>query len=283
MIYTLVTKNRFGEITKVISFSCVTDYSKSLSATVTNNPVENGRQISDGVVVDLPTFDISGTVSSYDIFDDNKELVWDGEQFSLKETPIAIEETVRIEEQIENLLLESEVFTLLVSESNDRSNDVNTKYENLSKTKYQEYNNCVLTNFKTNDQSGTKDVVFLNLTIKQLNIAFVRKDALTKDEIQPSLQKVPRKSSSSGSNISSTNTNSTDTSGLGLENSDAAQGSKIAESGSTDDSVSFKHIKSELDQKKALNDANETVNQKLFQGQNAYRVDVLGGYEVRVK
>ena len=281
MIYTIIKKNRFGEVQQVISFSCVTDYSKSLSASVTSNPVENGRQISDGVVVDLPTFDISATISSYDIFDDNRELIWNGEVFAPRQ-PI-VQPDIRIEQVIEKLLIDGEVFTLLVSEDNDRSSEASLKYENLSKSKYEEYNNCVLVNYSLNDVSGTKDVSFIKLSIKQLNIAFVRKDQLTTDEQQPSLQKVPRKQSTSGSVSSTTDTANTDTSNLGLEGKDAASKTQIAKPATPEDNATFKHIKSELDQERALNDANEFANQRKMQGYNSYVVPVLGGYEVRTK
>lgn len=225
MIYTLISKDKTGSVQNVISFSTVSEYSKTMSATVTTNPVENGTYISDGVIVELPTFDLSAIITSYDIFDDSREITWDGEKFSSSTNNAEYKEPV--EKVLESLLLESEVFTLLVSKENDRSSNLTTKHENLLKSKYQEFNNCVITNYTISDTAGTNDVFFVKLTIKQLNIAFVRKDQLSVSEQRPTLQEIQQKQTTVGSSSSTTDTSSTDTSNLGTTNGDA---SKIEES-----------------------------------------------------
>lgn len=224
MIYTLISKDRFGGIKNIVSFTTVTDCTKTLSATVTNNPVENGTQISDGVIIESPTFDISAVITSYDIFDENRELKWDGEKFS----PVsgsALTNVLPVEKLVERMFLDAEVFTLLVSERNSRATNPNIKQGSLMRSKYQEFSNCVITNFSTTDTAGTQGVFFVKLNIKQLNVAFVRRDQLEVSEQRPALvgKKQNASNKTNSSSVSVSDTSSTNTDDLALKNGDPAK------------------------------------------------------------
>lgn len=225
MVYTIIVNNKFNELLKVISFSTVTDASKNISASVSNNPVESGSVISDNVVVDLPSFSISGILSSYDIFDDSRELVWNGTDFTTNQSEIK----KAVEDDIENLILTSTVFTLLVTENNDNTGNTDqVRYENLLKSVTKEYKNCIITNYDTTDNSGVKDAIFFKLQIKQLNIAFVRIDQLTESEKQPALKATPKKSTATNAGNAKTETDQV-TSGSGIEKEDPSEIEKAKE------------------------------------------------------
>lgn len=251
MIYTIIVTDKFNELQKVISFSTVTDASKNISASVSNNPVESGSVISDNVVVDLPSFSINGILSSYDIFNDNKELVWNGTDFTTNET--AAQKAV--EDDIENLILTSTVFTLLVTEDNDNTaNTDQVRYQNLLKSVSREYKNCIITNYDIQDNAGVKDAVFFKLQIKQLNIAFVRVDQLTEAEKQPALKATPKKSTATNAGNAKTES-TTATDGSGIEKEDPSEIEKAKE-----DLEQQKSYQSSIDQ--SQKDLRSLENQK---------------------
>lgn len=221
MIYTIIIKDRTQTVTKVLSFSSVTEASKSLSATVSNNPVENGMQISDHIVVNNPSFDLSGIISGYDIFNASNELKWDGNQFNFASAPASAQKLI-IEDELDNLILDGVVFTLLVTEQNSYETDPQLQYSNLSLSKVKEYNNCVLVTYGTNEQAGVDKVTFFRMSIQQLNIAYVRKDVLTAEERQPMLVKTPRSTNTNaGGASSSKSTAGDDDTGVGIKPEDS--------------------------------------------------------------
>ena len=275
MIYTIIIKDRTQTVTKVLSFSSVTEASKSLSATVSNNPVENGMQISDHIVVNNPSFDLSGIISGYDIFNASNELKWDGNQFNFASAPASTQKLI-IEDELDSLILDGIVFTLLVTEQNSYESDPQLKYSNLSLSKVKEYNNCVLVTYGTNEQAGVDKVTFFRMSIQQLNIAYVRKDVLTAEERQPMLVKTPRSTNTNagGASSSKSSTGDEDGSGLGIkpEDSKTIEDGKI---GLADDSKA----KIDLQQTKLDNKRLEFEKQAY---ENAVTISSESGRQTRV-
>lgn len=220
MIYTIIIKDRTQSVSKVLSFSSVTDVSKTLSASVSNNPVESGMPVSDHIVVNNPSFDLSGIISGYDIFNPSNELTWDGTQFNFASTPASTQKLI-IEDELDEIILDGVVFTLLVSEENSFETDPQQKYESLKKSKTKEYNNCVLLNYTSNEQAGVDKATFFRLSIQQLNIAYVRKDVLTAEERQPMLVKTPRATNVNAGGASSSKGKADDADAVGLKSEDS--------------------------------------------------------------
>ena len=82
MIYSLIINGS----DEVISFSSVTDFTESLSATVTMHETEVGFPISDNVIFSNPEFSISGVFSYYNSM--TREIVLEDCEFLVKQDRI---------------------------------------------------------------------------------------------------------------------------------------------------------------------------------------------------
>lgn len=177
MIYNIVVKDASGGVSKVISFDSITRVSKGMSASVTSNTVESGYEISDSITLAKPKFDISAIITAYNIYDDDYELIWDGTAFVSTSNQTDEEKQITVQRDIEDLMTERTVFTLLQSyeESYVRSS-YDEQYLELKKSVVREYNNCVLTSVVFDEQAGVSGAVFPNMTIEQISVAYVRVD-----------------------------------------------------------------------------------------------------------
>ena len=215
MIYSFVVRNETGTIEKIISFDSVTSVSRSLSGTVTKNAVENGLPISDHMSLENPKFDISGVVSSYNILDEALELVWNGTTFESKGDAPSFDRHLEIELELERLWKERTVFSILRTKENSDVSEPDGKYSNLSESKVAEYLNCVITNLVFPEEAGEFNVIKPKMSIEQVNVAYVSKEKLKKEEQQPALTPIQKQPQQLGSANTST-TNSKDESGVGI-------------------------------------------------------------------
>ncbi len=183
MIYTLIVKD--GEsIEKILTLDCVNNFSKSMSGTVTKNPVENGFPISDHVSLENVRFDLSGIITSYSILDDDLELRWNGEYFETVGTPQ--DRLTLIEADIEDTFKKREVVTLVESET-FISGDT-TSVSQVKEVAIREYDNVIITNLTIESPNGASGAKFVRVSAEQVQVAFIEKAELSPEEQTPRLE-----------------------------------------------------------------------------------------------
>lgn len=204
MIYSFVKFSKDGKtVQRVFSFDVIQSFSESWSANVSKSTVESGFPIADNITVENPVFNISGVLSSYSIFDNTKELVWDGEDFVQEQGNVDLLRHITLRNDLKALFLERDFFTLLESEKNSFTGEDKERLDQLKSGYSQSYKNCVLTNFSIDYSDTSQDVVFVKLVVEQLNIARVITTELSAAQMTPRLvalkKEVINKSSSTTS------------------------------------------------------------------------------------
>lgn len=204
MIYSFVKFSKDGKtVQRVFSFDVIQSFSESWSANVSKSTVESGFPIADNITVENPVFNISGVLSSYSIFDNTKELVWDGEDFVQEQGNVDLLRHITLRNDLKALFLERDFFTLLESEKNSFTSEDKERLDQLKSGYSQSYKNCVLTNFSIDYSDTSQDVVFVKLVVEQLNIARVITTELSAAQMTPRLvalkKEVINKSSSTTS------------------------------------------------------------------------------------
>lgn len=160
MIYSLLINGS----DEVISFSSVTDFTESLSATVTMHETEVGFPISDNVVFSNPEFSISGVFSYYnsmtrEIILENGEFVV--REFSSKASPV--ESHVDIEKRIRNVYESKKPFSIVKS----------TSLNDVTGTEVDRIKSCVMRGLTFNTTSDRHGAVFPSMQIVQVRQAEV--------------------------------------------------------------------------------------------------------------
>lgn len=204
MIYSFVKFSKDGKtVQRVFSFDVIQSFSESWSANVSKSTVESGFPIADNITVENPVFNIAGVLSSYSIFDNTKELVWNGEDFVQEQGNVDLLRHITLRNDLKALFLERDFFTLLESEKNSFTGEDKERLDALKSGYSQSYKNCVLTNFSIDYSDTSQDVVFVKLVVEQLNIARVITTELSAAQMTPRLvalkKEVINKSSSTTS------------------------------------------------------------------------------------
>lgn len=183
MIYTLLRKNG-EEISTLITFDAVTSVEEKWSAKVTTQTVESGFDISDSITVDPPTFNLSGVVTSYSIYDTSSEISWNGTDFVIKNIP-QDERHVRLRNEILGLISEGVVITLV--ESLETSSNPNKKiaYEETVSGWNREIPYCVITSASFSPPDSGHGAFIVNLELQRVFIASVVTDELHPNDIAP--------------------------------------------------------------------------------------------------
>lgn len=188
MIYSFVKFSKDGKtVQRVFSFDVIQSFSESWSANVSKSTVESGFPIADNITVENPVFNISGILSSYSIFDNTKELVWDGEDFVQGQSNVDLLRHITLRNDLKALFLERDFFTLLESEKNSFTGEDKERLDAMKSGYSQSYKNCVLTNFSIDYSDTSQDVVFVKLVVEQLNIARVITTELSAAQMTPRL------------------------------------------------------------------------------------------------
>lgn len=204
MIYSFVKFSKDGKtVQRVFSFDVIQSFSESWSANVSKSTVESGFPIADNITVENPVFNIAGVLSSYSIFDNTKELVWNGDDFVQEQGNVDLLRHITLRNDLKALFLERDFFTLLESEKNSFTGEDKERLDQLKSGYSQSYKNCVLTNFSIDYSDTSQDVVFVKLVVEQLNIARVITTELSAAQMTPRLvalkKEVINKSSSTTS------------------------------------------------------------------------------------
>lgn len=208
MIYTLVKKNDEGNVDAVFSFDTVNSYSESWSGTVSKNTVEYGFPVADHINIENPSFEISGKLSTYSIFNSDAEITWDGEDFKQQgDSEKSSTGHLVARENLRNLFLARSTMTLLETDKNSFQTNKDAKVTELKSGYTYEYNNCVITslNFSVPENS-VGGVIAVQMRVEQLNIAYVQTTQLTDAEKQKRIVPLTKSADNIGKSETSTTT-----------------------------------------------------------------------------
>lgn len=170
MIYTIVRKDKDNNIDAIISFDSVSSVDESWSATVTSQTVEYGFNISDNINIEAPTYSIAATLSSYSLFNQNKEIVWDGQDFSSSDTTDRNSHVVARDEIIE-IFKDRSIVTLIESEANSNNSNLSEKYQELTSSYNREIDTCVITSLSIGHPDQGTGAFLVSMTIQKINLA----------------------------------------------------------------------------------------------------------------
>ena len=208
MIYAIVVNNDQGDAESYLTFESISSYSENWTGTVSKSTVESGFPIADHINIENPVFNVSGVLSEYSIFRDDREIYWNGEDFVQ-----ALENTSESSHLIaKDYLIKTTkggtVITLLESKINSFLSNRTQRYEKIRSGLTKEYNNCVITDLSFEVSENTQNSsIRVSMKIEQLNIARTQTTELTEQEMQKSIiPKVAKTSTNAGSSAASTTT-----------------------------------------------------------------------------
>lgn len=187
MIYTLINRDKDGNIAQIISFDSVQSFTESLRSTISTSTVEYGFPISDNITTENPTYSLNTTVSSYSLFNSDKEIYWDGEDFVSDSSP---DKNIHIymRDSVKSLWENRQVVSILESEKASFEEDIETKYTQLTSKYSKEYLNCVITSLEIDTSESSNGVIFLKMNIEKVDVAYVSFGQLRPDQMQPPLR-----------------------------------------------------------------------------------------------
>ena len=188
MIYTLINRDKDGNIAQIISFDSVQSFTESLRSTVSSSTVEYGFPISDNVTTENPTYSLNTTVSSYSLFNSDKEIYWDGQDFVTSSSTTDTSLHIYMRDSVKSLWENRQVISILESEKASFEVNLETKYTQLTSKYNKEYLNCVITSLEIDTGESSNGVIFLKMSIEQVDVAYVSFGQLQEDQMQPPLK-----------------------------------------------------------------------------------------------
>ena len=247
MIYTLINRDKDGNIAQIISFDSVQSFTESLRSTVSSSTVEYGFPISDNITTENPTYSLNTTVSSYSLFNSDKEIYWDGEDFVSDSSP---DKNIHIymRDSVKSLWENRQVVSILESEKASFEEDIETKYTQLTSKYSKEYLNCVITSLEIDTSESSNGVIFLKMNIEKVDVAYVSFGQLRPDQMQPPL----RNHSKVVTDLGTTKTTTTDD-----NSSNKPDAKSVAEKKSDPTSIKKQVPDGVLTENKSLKDAVE--------------------------
>lgn len=208
MIYTIVVKNDKGGAESYLTFESVSSYSESWTGTVSKSTVEYGFPIADHINIENPVFNISGVLSEYSIFKDDREIFWNGEDFVQALENNSDDSHLVAKDYLIKTTKEGTVITLLESKTNSFLSNGAQRYEKIRSGLTKEYDNSVITDLSFEVSENTQNSsIRVSMKIEQLNIARTQTTTLTDQEMQKAIiPKVAKTSVNAGSATTSTST-----------------------------------------------------------------------------
>ena len=280
MIYTLINRNKDGNIAQIFSFDSVQSFTESLRATVSSSTVEYGFPISDNITTENPTYSLSTTVSSYSLFNSDKEIYWDGQDFVSRSSP----ETalhIYMRDSIKSLLENRQVISILESEKESFEIDLETKYTQLTSKYSKEYLNCVITSLEIDTGESSNGVIFLKMTIEKVDVAYVSFGQLQEDQMQPPLKAHSKVVTDLGTAKTSTttdeSTNKPDSTSVAEKKPDVAP---VRNAVQTSTQINNKSLEAHRDALKTAVGLHMQGNPSIFRSEkvgNGWRLDVVKG------
>lgn len=207
MIYSIAVEQN-NTIKGFITFDCVTSFNRSVSANISQNPVESGFTISDNITVNNRKFTLTALATSFSIFNENAEIVWDGTKFAPKES-IDPYDYLKLANQIDLLITTGTVFKLY-------RNSERVDEESLGVNPIDTFTNLVISDMSDDISANQSGVSEIKLQFEQLQIAYVDIDVLDSDLGENNPLLVGVKKSNPNVPSSSTNTNATEENGKSI-------------------------------------------------------------------
>lgn len=158
MIYTFLLPDN-----SLISFDSVTEFSESMSASVTSYEVEAGFPISDNMVLSNPKFTINGILSYYN--SPKREIILRDGEFVLVDNVESVTESIHIEleKKIRDLMANKTPFTIIKS----------TSLFDILGTEVERIPNCLLESNNFNYSPTESGAVFPKMSIQQVRLSVV--------------------------------------------------------------------------------------------------------------
>lgn len=173
MIYTIVRKDKSNKIDAVISFNSISSMEESWSSTVTNQVVEYGYNVTDNINIEAPTFSISAVLSSYSLFDTDKEIVWTDDSFKTNETTADKNSHVKARDEIIKIFSDRRMVTLLESEVDSSNKDLTQKETELKAGHFKETDSCIMTSLSISHPSEGYGAFLVNVTLQKIVTATI--------------------------------------------------------------------------------------------------------------
>ena len=213
MIYTIVRKDDREVIDAVISFDSITSFDESWSASVTTQTVEKGFNISDHVNIEPEQYSIDAIISSYSLFNPNREIFWDGEAFTIKNLDSA-DSHIEARDELIRIFKEGKVISLMESSANSSSSIFSNKVEELQSGYYKEISPCVMTSLSISHPNAGSGAFYVSIKIQRIYTATVQSGVLDK-EVPSLIGLTPSATAKVGSNSKSSNDADEDVGNIG--------------------------------------------------------------------
>lgn len=181
MIYTIYRKNDKNRIDAIISFDCITSMDESWNATVTNQTVEYGFNITDNINIESPTYSISGVISSYSLFTREKEITWDGDFFNFN-ADIDLSYHTTLRDHMIKIFSDRKTITLLESSVKSDNNNAEKRIEETKSGYKKEIENCIITSLSFSYPENSSNAINVDMKLQKINIAKVDKYTLKEGE-----------------------------------------------------------------------------------------------------
>ena len=189
MIYTLLNRDKDGNVKQIFSFESVQSFTESLRASVSSSTVEFGFPISDNISTENPTYSLNTVVSAYSLFNQENEIYWDGEDFVSQSSAQGDNNPhLTMRDALKALWKDRQIISILEGEKASFATTVSERYDQLTSKYYKEYDNCAITSLEIDTSESSNGVIFLKMTIEQVDVAYVSFRQLQKDQMQPPLK-----------------------------------------------------------------------------------------------
>lgn len=211
MIYAIVVNNEQGDAKNFLTFESISSYSENWSGTVSKSTVESGFPVADHINIENPVFNISGVLSAYSIFRDDREIYWNGEDFVQASENTSESTHLIAKDYLIKTTKGGTVITLIESKTNSFLSDENQRYEKIRSGLTKEYNNCVITDLSFEvSENNQNSAIRVSMKIEQLNIARTETTQLSEQEMQKEIiPKVAKTSTNAGTSATSTTNDAT--------------------------------------------------------------------------
>lgn len=181
MIYTIVRKDKNNNVDAVISFDSISSMDESWNSTVTTQTVESGFDITDNINIESPTYAITAMISSYSLFNKDREIVWDGEDFTTKGTPNPLSH-VEARNEIKRVFKESSLVTLVESAANSNDDNLGERYNQLKSQYFEETENCIITSLNISHPDAGTGAFLVSMNLQKITMAQIEVKELVGDE-----------------------------------------------------------------------------------------------------
>ena len=189
MIYTLLNRDKDGNVKQIFSFESVQSFTESLRASVSSSTVEFGFPISDNISTENPTYSLNTVVSAYSLFNQENEIYWNGDDFVIQSSAQGENNYhIKMRDALKALWKDRQIVSILEGDKASFANTVNERYAQLTSKYYKEYENCAITSLDIDTGESSNGVIFLKMSIEQVDVAYVSFGILQEDQMQPPLK-----------------------------------------------------------------------------------------------